>query len=90
MFELTEIVIPKITVKWESLAFCMRYKPREVKAFRKDSQDLNECCMKLFSDWIESSHGPKPKTYQTLLNCINKINNLTAASEEIERDLIKG
>ena len=90
MWEITEIVIPNVMVKWEQLAYCMRYKPREVRAFRKDSQDLKECCMKLFSDWLETGHGPVPKTYQTLLNCSKKITDLQAASKEIEMELIEG
>ena len=90
MFELSEYVIPKVMSKWERLAYCMRYEHTDVEAFRRDSQDINQCCTKLFGNWLETSHGPIPKTYQTLLNCIKKINDLTSASEEIERDLIEG
>ena len=90
MHELTEIVVPNVMAKWERLAYCMRYKPRDVETFRKDSRDSEECCMRLFTNWLESAHGPTPKTYQTLLNHIKKIDDLIAASEEIERRLIKG
>ena len=90
MFELTEIVIPKIMDKWERLAYRMRYKAREVEVFKKDSHDLRECCTKLFIDWLETGHDPTPKTYQTLLHYIKQIKDLTAASEEIERELIEG
>ena len=89
MFELTEIVIPNIMDKWERLAYCMRYEAREVEAFRKDSRDLRECCTKLFIDWLETDHDPTPKTYQTLLHYIKQIKDLTAASEQIERELIE-
>ena len=90
MFELTEIVAPKIKAEWESVAFCMRYTTSEVAAFKKDAKDSKESCRNLFNDWLITSHGPKPKTYQTLLKHIKRINNLTVASEEIEKDLIKG
>ena len=90
MFELTEIVIPKIKAEWESLASCMRYTAQEVKAFRKDSEDSGECCKNLLDNWISTGHGPKPKTYQTLLKHIKKISNLTAASEAVEKELIEG
>ena len=90
MWELTKIVVPNVKAEWVNLAYCMRYKPREVKAFRKDSKDLDECCMKLFSDWLETGRGPVPKTYQTLLDHIKEIDDLAAASEEIERELIQG
>ena len=90
MWEITKIVIPKIMADWESLAYCMRYTPQEVEAFRRDSQDLKQCCKNMFVNWLSTAHGPTPKTYQTLLKHIKKIDNLTTASEEIEKELIKG
>ena len=90
MWELINIVIPNIMHEWEALAFCMKYTPGEVESFRKDSKDLTECCTKLFKNWLITNHGPKPKTYQTLLKYIKKIKELTAASEIIEEELIKG
>ena len=90
MWELTEIVAPKVMAEWESLAYRMRYSPEEVKAFKRDSQDVKECCKKLFDNWLTTAHGPKPKTYLTLLNCIKKIDELTSTSEVIEKELIKG
>ena len=90
MFELTKIVIPKIKADWESLAYCMRYTPEEVNGFRKDSQNSDDCCRNLFTNWISTSHGPKPKTYETLLKHIKKIDNLIAASEAVQKELIEG
>ena len=90
MWELTEIVIPKIKAEWESLAYCMRYTPEEVNGFRKDYQDCGECCKNLLTNWISTDHIPKPKTYQTLLKYIRKVDKLTTASETIEKELIKG
>ena len=90
MFELIEFVAPKMMAKWESLAYCMRYTTAEVAAFKKDAKDLEECCSNLFTNWLTTSHGPEPKTYQTLLKHIKKIKNLAAASETIEKELIEG
>ena len=90
MWELTEIVIPKIKAEWECLAYCMRYTPEEVKGFRKDSDDSGECCKNLFANWISTGHGPKPKTYQTLLKHIKKISNLATASKTVEKELTEG
>ena len=90
MFELTEIIIPKIKDEWERLAYCMRYTTQDTKGFKKDAQDSAECCKSLLDNWISTGHGPKPKTYQTLLNYIKKIDNLTSASEAVEKELIKG
>ena len=90
MWELTEIVIPKIKAEWENLAYCMRYTPEEVNGFRKDSQDSGECCKSLLVNWISTDHRREPKTYQTLLKRIKKIKNLATASEAVEKELIKG
>ena len=90
MWELTEIVIPKIKAEWERLAFCMRYTPEEVKGFKRDSPESGECCKNLLDNWISTGHGPKPKTYQTLLKHIKKINNLATASKAVEKELIEG
>ena len=90
MWELTEFVIPKIKDNWDNLAYCMRYTPGEVEAFKNDSHNLKQCCIKLFTDWLTTDHGPTPKTYQTLLHHIKKVKDLTAASERIEKQLIEG
>ena len=90
MWELTEFVIPKIKDNWDSLAYRMRYTFGEVEAIRKESRDFKECCTKLLGNWLTSGHGPEPKTYQTLLNCIKEINDFTTVSGEIERQLIEG
>ena len=90
MWELIDIVIPNVTPEWEILAFCMKYSLAEVETFRKDSKDLKECCTKLFKNWLTTGHDPKPKTYRNLLKYIKKIKELAAASETIEKELIKG
>ena len=76
--------------EWKNLAFCMTYKIEDVNAFRKDSQDVKECCEKLFENWLATGHDPVPQTYKTLLNHIKEINMLTAASKEIEKELLEG
>ena len=90
MFELTEIVIPKIKAEWENLAYSMRYTTQEVNGFKKDGYDSAECCKNLLDNWITTGHGPKPKTYQTLLKSIKKITNLASVSEVVEKELIEG
>ena len=91
MWELTKIVIPRTRGHWKELAYCMRYGIGEVEAFDKEGKsNLYECCEKLFVNWLTTSHGPEPKTYETLLNHVKKIDTLTAESEAIEKELIEG
>ena len=90
MWALIQTVIPHIQSEWEDLAFYMKYEPQDVEVFKKESRDLKECCKKLFTKWLTTKHGPTPKTYQTLLKYIKKVENLAAVSETIEKKLIQG
>ena len=77
--------------RWKHLAYCMNYSIVEVNAFKENFHgDSQKCCQELLKDWLSTNHGPTPKTYQTLLNHIKKIDDLAAVSEEIEEKLIKG
>ena len=73
MWELINIVIPRVKAHWKDLAYCMRY-DSEVESFNKEGSDLHERCEKLFKNWLDTSHGPTLKTYQTLLKYIKKVN----------------
>ena len=90
MKELGKIVIPNIETEWKYLAYCMGYTLQEVKMYEKEFRSPNECCTKVFDNWLRTDRGPSPKTYQTLLEHIKEVDELTVASEEIERELIKG
>ena len=90
MWALIETVIPHIKSEWEDLAFYMKYELQDVEVFKKESRDLKECCKKLFTNWLTTKHGPTPKTYQTLLKYIKKVENLAAVSETIEKKLTQG
>ena len=88
MWELITIVIPKIKAKWQDVAYCMRYEVLEVDAIATESHDFKECCMKLFTNWLKTSHPPTPKTWQTLLDRLECVDELTAVVEQIEKELI--
>ena len=89
MWELINIVIPRVKVHWKWLAYAMRYDSL-VESFNKEGGNLDECCEKMFRNWLNSNHGPTPVTYHTLLKYIKKVKELAAASEEIEEELIEG
>ena len=90
MIKLTKIFIPKIKTHWRNLAYAMGYDSAYTHAFYEDGRNLAERCERLLINWLETDHGPTPKTYQTLLEHIKQIDDLTAASEEIKEKLIKG
>ena len=43
---LTKFGIPKVLDKWECHTHCMSYKVGEIQAFKRDFQDVKNCCMK--------------------------------------------
>lgn len=88
MWILINIAIPKIKAKWKDVAYSMGYNIYEVNAIETESRNLKECCEKLFYNWLTTKHGPTPKTWQTLIECLKQVDELTAAVEEIEKELI--
>jgi len=87
---LNKIVIPRIKSEWESVAYSMDYDLHIISAIERDSRNVQDCCQKLFRDWLTTSNGPTPKTWKTLLDCIEEVPDLTAVLEEIKVGLIKG
>ena len=90
MWKLKKIVIPKIKANWGDLAYYLSLTNNEVKMCQKESSSLEECCEKMLNTWLSTNHGPRPKTYQTLLKYIKKVDELRSPSEVIERELIEG
>ena len=61
---------------WSDVAYAMRYEIGTVKAIDGNGRDLGKCCEMLLTDWLQTRNGPTPKTYQTLLKCIRKVDEL--------------
>ena len=87
MWDLISIVIPKIQAKWRYVAYSMRYDRAAIQGFEKDGSNCEDCCVKLFEDWLESSRGVTPKTWSKLLERIKAVDSLKTASEDIEKEL---
>ena len=87
---LNRVVIPKISAEWENVAHAMNYHLNTISAIKKESHNLQDGCQKLFKHWLTTSNGPTPKTWKTLLECIEDVEDLTAAVEEIKAELVKG
>ena len=87
MRDLIKMVIPRVSAKWVTLAYSMKYSINAVGVFEAGGRDLDEQCRKFFEDWLNTGHGSAPKTWQTLLEHLRQL-ELIAAVEEIEKDLI--
>ena len=86
MWDLINFVIPKVKASWVKLAYSMGYGVNAVRGFEGGGRSLDEQCLKLFEDWL-TGQGCTPKTWQTLLQRIKRVNELTVAAEEIKDQL---
>ena len=75
--------------EWKKVAYSMKFDLHIIGAIEKDSHNVNECCDKLFTNWLTTNNGPSPKTWKTLLVKIKEVDDLARASEEIEKELLK-
>ena len=87
MWDLIKIVIPKIKAEWKHFAYSLEYDIPIVKAIEIDCRNSEQCCEKLFEDWLSTEHGVAPKTWCILLQKIKEVENLFAAADDIKRQL---
>ena len=87
MWDLINVVIPKVKADWKHLAYSLEYDIPTVKAIQKDSHDTGDCCENLFEDWLSTDHGAAPKTWCTLIKRIEQVESLFAAAAEIKKEL---
>ena len=90
MHDLNRFVIPHIAAKWEDVAYALCYKTSAVNIIRKNHiGDVIGCCKELFENWLETGDGKKPKVWKTLITTLEKIDELTSATQEITDKLIQ-
>ena len=90
MADLNNIVVPRIKAEWEDVAYALRYKIVTVNAIKvQHHEDPKRCCRQLFMDWLLTNHGVIPKTWSTLLDKLRKVEDLSAATQEIISELEK-
>ncbi|XP_065910403.1 uncharacterized protein [Dysidea avara] len=84
----TKIFIPKIQAEWKDVALSLRFSPCTIDVIKRESHDLKDFCQNLMFKWLDTNHGKSPKTWQTLLECIEDVDNLTVAAEELKIELM--
>ena len=87
MRKLIKIVIPKIQADWEDVAYFMDYDISIVKAIKEDFQTVEKRCKFLFENWLFTSRGVTPKTWNKLLERIKDVDSLKQVAEAIEQEL---
>ena len=85
MWQLNEIVVPRVNTHWEDIAYTsLRYDIPEVDGIKaKHKDDPRMCCQELFKDWLSTEHGVSPKTWKKFLDQLKKVSQLTASVEDI-------
>ena len=81
-------MIPNVKASWKYIAYALEYDIQAVKVIGKNYQnDVTECCLGLFEDWLTTDHGVKPKTWSKLLAQLKAVEELSAVVEVIEEKL---
>ena len=90
MGKINKFVVPQIQAEWEDVAFALQYKIPTVNAIKaKHNDNPNKCCKELFKDWLSTDHGVGPRTWSTLLEKLQEIEDLAVATSEIKTELQK-
>ena len=88
MFDLMNIVIPKITNEWEYVAEAFQYDLATIETIKERGHgDAKQCCQELFKDWLTTEHGAKvgPKIWLTLLDTLKKVHEI---STDVTKDIV--
>ena len=87
---LLKIVIPKVAIHWDTLAFYLDFEISSVELIKeKRFNNPEKCCKEVFIHWFNSKEGISPKTWEVLLNVLKEIIDLTAVTEQIKKELNK-
>ena len=85
---LLKIVIPKVATHWDTLAYYLDFEISRVELIKEKCFNHPEkCCKEVFIRWLNSKEGINPKTWEVLLNVLKEITDLTAVTEQIEKEL---
>lgn len=91
MWELNKIVIPKIQAHWQDVAYnSLHYDIPKVKAIaEKHQNDPKKCCRELFEEWLCMHKEGDSKSWGNLLEMLKEVEEITAAVEEISKEVKK-
>ena len=85
MFDLSQIVIPKIKNEWEYIAEALRYDIPTIEGIKtKGPRDTKLCCREFFKDWLTTNNGIRAgsKVWSTLINALKQIKEIAADTTE--------
>ena len=87
---INDIIAPKVSAYWHVVLVHLEYDVAFKKELEKKHKgDPRQCCTALFEDWITSSRGVGPKTYNKLLEVFSQIPDIASSTAEIKSCLEK-
>ena len=90
MHQLNKIVVPNVSADWKDVAYALGYDVQTVRCITNTHNgNSTKCCKELFHDWLMTSHGNEPKTWQTLLNALKEVEQLVTVTKQITKELIE-
>lgn len=89
--QLNYLVVPRIKAYWKDVAYRLGYKIHTVQAIKESNKgNPKGCCLEFFENWLTTKNGASagPKTWSTLMDALEKVEELAAVREEILKDLL--
>ena len=81
-------VIPRISAEWETVSAYLEYSVQMKNTIRSAHRGFpKECCAALIEDWISTSNGVKPKTWQKFIAVLSEISELALSTKQIKECL---
>jgi len=81
---ISNIIAPKVSAYWNRILYHLEYDVAFKKELEKKYMgDPRQCCTTLLEDWITSSRGVGPKTYNNLLEVLGQLPELVSVVAEI-------
>ena len=88
MGDLNKIVIPKIKTEWEDVAFALHFKRQIVKDIKNTyPESSKQCCREVLLKWLDEDDGIGPRTWNTLLEKIGEVEELSLVKKNIQKEL---
>jgi len=85
---INDIIVPKVSAYWHVVLVYLEYDVTFKKELEKNHKgNPRQCCTALFEDWLTSSRGVGPKTYNNLLEVLSQIPDIASSVSEIKEYL---
>ena len=91
MKHIQELVIPKIFGHWKKVAASLGYSQEIIERMDEKWKGVNaiQCCEDLLRDWLCANDDIHLHSWETLINILKQVKQLTVPAKQIEKDIEK-